>query len=124
MWHSGAGPSGGGTGSAGGAARRRDEELEETGREMSAATGSRESDSAGLWRSLGTWVGVLGRGRRQTRPADGQGPRFGRWTHGAKIQSLGPSEAGTLELKFRGDVILTGVVRAGGRLCGTPEPGA
>ncbi|XP_008567671.1 PREDICTED: type II inositol 1,4,5-trisphosphate 5-phosphatase-like [Galeopterus variegatus] len=42
-WLAGAGPPGGGARGAAG-----DEELEEAGREMSAATGSRERDSAGL----------------------------------------------------------------------------
>ncbi|TEA36993.1 hypothetical protein DBR06_SOUSAS210136 [Sousa chinensis] len=44
-WHAGAGPSGGGNGGRG--SGRRDEELEEAGREMSAAAGSRERESAG-----------------------------------------------------------------------------
>ncbi|KAF7464947.1 Hypothetical predicted protein [Marmota monax] len=83
---------------------RRYEELEEAGREMSAAAGSRERDSAG--RAGG---GKLGWGRRRVAlPGHGverccglAGGRMGR------DQGPGRPEVGTLGLKFCGDVILS-----------------
>ncbi|KAG8506872.1 Type II inositol 1,4,5-trisphosphate 5-phosphatase, partial [Galemys pyrenaicus] len=80
-----------------------DEELEEAGREMSAASDSRERDSAGP-----EGGGELGCG---SGPGQAAVPTFGRagsvdWRVDAwgRDQGPGPSEAGTLGLMFRGNV--------------------
>lgn len=87
---------------------RRDEELEEAGREMSAAAGSRDCDSAGLWRAVGSWAGARGGEGRRARASRLGRARSAVWPVDArgKDQGPGPSEAGTLGLKFRGDIIL------------------
>ena len=98
-WHAGAGPSGGGTGGRG--SGRRDEELEEASREMSAAAGSRESESAGPagdgtlgWGSGAVAGQTLGRAGSGGWLTDARG----------KDQGPGPTEAETLGLKCCGDV--------------------
>lgn len=74
---------------------------------MSAAAGTRDCDSAGLWRAVGSWAGALG-GGAAAGPVCGWA-RSAAWPVDARGKDQGPgrSEVGTLGLKFRGGVILS-----------------
>lgn len=79
---------------------RRDETLEEAGREMSAASGSRERDSAGPagGRKLGWGCGP---------GAEGRACGVAQWTHEAKPAVLALRTRGLVGLQFCGDVVLS-----------------